>query len=88
MSRMTDPVLVVGVQWHSWAPEGKELFYRAPGDGFMSVEIETEPEFKPAKPKRLFVHGTGANNLMSYDVAPFLLPSFLERFSQLHPRVE
>jgi len=49
----------------------------------MSVEIETEPEFKPAKPKQLFVHGAGANNLMSYDVAPdgerFLMLEEVER---------
>jgi serine/threonine protein kinase len=36
-----------------WSPDGRELFYRS-GDSFISVEVETEPAFRPAKPKVLF----------------------------------
>ncbi len=36
-----------------WSPGGRELFYRN-GDATMAVEVETEPTFKPGKPKVLF----------------------------------
>ena len=36
-----------------WARSGKELFYRT-GDSMMSVDIETEPEFRPGRPVPLF----------------------------------
>jgi serine/threonine protein kinase len=36
-----------------WSPDGRELFYHS-GDAAMAVPVETEPDFKPGKPKILF----------------------------------
>ena len=36
-----------------WSPDGRELFYRS-GDVTMSVDVETDPVFKPGHPKILF----------------------------------
>jgi serine/threonine-protein kinase len=36
-----------------WSPDGRKLFYRN-GDAVMAVEVETNPTFKPDKPKELF----------------------------------
>jgi eukaryotic-like serine/threonine-protein kinase len=36
-----------------WSPDGRELFYRS-GDVTMSVDVETNPVFKPGHPKILF----------------------------------
>jgi hypothetical protein len=55
-----------------WSPDGRELFYRS-GDSIMSVEVETEPTFKPGKPKVLF-KGTyvseGALSGTLWDISP------------------
>ena len=37
----------------AWARSGRELFYRN-GDKMMAVDIVTEPEFRPTKPRLLF----------------------------------
>jgi hypothetical protein len=36
-----------------WSPDDRELFYRI-GDAAMAVAVETEPTFKPGKPRVLF----------------------------------
>ncbi len=36
-----------------WSPDGRELYYHI-GDAAMAVPVETEPVFKPGKPKVLF----------------------------------
>jgi serine/threonine protein kinase/Tol biopolymer transport system component len=56
-----------------WSPDGRELFYRG-GDATMAVAVETEPTFKPAKPKVLFkgtYFSTGAPiELTLWDISP------------------
>jgi hypothetical protein len=47
------PVSTDGGDSPLWSPDGREMFYRS-GDSFMAVEVETEPTFRPAKPKVLF----------------------------------
>src|SRR5262249_29262666 len=37
-----------------WRSDGKELFYVAPDNSIMSVDIKTEPEFEASLPKALF----------------------------------
>jgi serine/threonine protein kinase len=57
-----------------WSPHGRELFYRN-GDSVMAVPVETEPTFKPGKPKVLF-RGTyfsdniGQGVLPRWDISP------------------
>jgi Tol biopolymer transport system component len=57
-----------------WSPNGRELFYRN-GDSVMAVSVETEPTFKPGKPKMLF-RGTyfsdniGQAVLPRWDISP------------------
>jgi serine/threonine protein kinase len=56
-----------------WSPDGRELFYRN-GDSFMAVEVETDPAFRPAKPKVLFkgtYFSTGAPfDFTLWDISP------------------
>ena len=54
-----------------WAPDGRELFYRAPGGRVMAVPVQTETTFAPDNPEVLFEGnyfsgGSGRN----YDIAP------------------
>jgi serine/threonine protein kinase len=53
-----------------WSPDGREMFYRS-GDSFMAVDVETEPAFRPAKPKVLF-KGTyfSRNDFTLWDISP------------------
>ncbi len=37
-----------------WSPDGKELFYRAPGGGAMVVEITADPQLDVGSPQQLF----------------------------------
>jgi Tol biopolymer transport system component len=38
-----------------WSPDGREIFYLIGNtEGVMAVEVETEPTFKPGKPRLLF----------------------------------
>jgi Tol biopolymer transport system component len=53
----------------TWSPDGRTLFYRE-GLKWMSVAVETRPEFRAAAPKRMF-EGPYLNVPgVSYDVAP------------------
>jgi serine/threonine protein kinase len=54
-----------------WSPDGRELFYLS-GDSTMAVAVETEPMFKPEKPKVLF-RGTYIGLAVStsrWDISP------------------
>ena len=54
-----------------WAPNGQELFYRA-RNAMMVVALDTEPQFKAAKPRVLFtglIEEIGANMFAGYAVA-------------------
>jgi serine/threonine-protein kinase len=53
-----------------WSASGRELFYLN-GQSVMSVEVETEPEFRPGTPRLLF-EGSHKVGFISrqYDVAP------------------
>jgi hypothetical protein len=58
-----------------WAPNGKELFYIAPGGALMTVAVQTQGAvFAAGKPVRLFegpyFDGAGLNTVRHYDVTP------------------
>ena len=60
-----------------WRGDGRELFYVLGNDTMMSVEVETDSEFRAGKPKRLFaLLGMRGNFpeeapwLQQYDVSP------------------
>ena len=53
-----------------WSPDGRELFYRAPG-GMMRVPVETEPTFTAGDPEVLFeTQYYFARSRRTYDLAP------------------
>ena len=55
-----------------WSPDSRELFYRS-GDATMAVPVETEPNFKPGKPKVLFrgsYYDAGFQNSIYWDIDP------------------
>ena len=59
-----------------WAPDGRELFYLAPGRRLMAVPVETvqtEPSFAPGNAEEVFggyyVAGGGAFG-RTYDISP------------------
>ena len=56
-----------------WSANGRELFYRS-GDRMMAVEISTDGEFLPGKPRQLFekpyVRAGGGYVRAQYDVSP------------------
>jgi Tol biopolymer transport system component len=54
-----------------WNPTGKELFYRS-GDKMMAVEIATQPNFSPGKPRMLFEGRYELSPVLvnNYDVSP------------------
>jgi hypothetical protein len=55
----------------TWSSDGRELFYRNE-EQTMSVDILTEPEFTPMKPKVLFVgsYKPSSYYFRGFDVAP------------------
>ena len=55
-----------------WSPDGRELFYRGPGDGdLMAARIETEPGFSARTPEPLFgLSGYATGPGRQYDIAP------------------
>jgi serine/threonine-protein kinase len=68
-----------GVQ-PAWARSGREIFYRNEGNKMMAVTVETEPAFRPSKPRLLFEGqflggaGTIGNSKLGramYDIAPY-----------------
>ena len=51
-----------------WRGDGRELYYRALDGQLMSVEMETNPKFRPGKPQSLgFVGGTGTSSGLLWD---------------------
>ena len=59
----------------AWSPSGRELFYRAIGDGeaqLVSASVRTEPDFAVTARKALFPMGDilGSNPHANYDVSP------------------
>jgi Tol biopolymer transport system component len=53
-----------------WAPNGRELFYMAPGARLMSVPLETEAGFAPGRPTELFSGYFAGLPGPTYDVSP------------------
>lgn len=57
-----------------WAPDGREVFYKAPGGRLMAVPIRTEPSVVIGRPSKIFdgliVQEDEAGDMHSYDVAP------------------
>jgi dipeptidyl aminopeptidase/acylaminoacyl peptidase len=57
-----------------WSPEGREIFYRD-AESVISVAVETEPVFKPGKPKALFwkryaASAAGQTPTPMWDISP------------------
>ena len=54
-----------------WSPDGRELFYQAPGD-MMVAQIETEPTFRARTPERLLADSgwVSPRGGRHYDIAP------------------
>ena len=56
-----------------WAPDGRELFYLAPGRRLMAVGVQTEPSFAPGAAEEVFggyyAPGGGAV-ARTYDISP------------------
>ena len=73
-----------GGQQPLWSPDGRELFYRAPGGMMVVPVLDTEPAFRAGSPEVLFetqyyfdralrtydLHPDGQRFLMVQDVAP------------------
>jgi len=56
-----------------WSPDGRELFYLAPGARLMAIPVQTEPSFAPGNAEELFrgyLAGTGASIGRTYDISP------------------
>ncbi len=55
-----------------WAPDGRELFYLAPGTRLMAVGVQTEPSFAPGNAEEVFAFGgyfVGTPG-RTYDISP------------------
>ena len=55
-----------------WSPDSKELYYNSL-DSIMAVSVETEPTFKPEKPRRLFPNQYWGNFDIHPDGKKFLM---------------
>ena len=56
-----------------WAPDGRELFYLAPGARLMAVGVQTEPSFAPGNAEVVFEGGYYARSSpigRTYDISP------------------
>ena len=53
-----------------WRPDGKELFYVAPGGWLTAVPVRTQPVFEKGAPQRLFQVWSRRTNIAQYDVFP------------------
>ena len=53
-----------------WAPDGRELFYLAPGSRLMAVGVETKPGFTPGDAQELFGGYYARQGRRTYDVSP------------------
>jgi hypothetical protein len=53
-----------------WSPDGRQLFFRS-GSAFYAADVQTRPEFRAGKPRRLFELGleAGDSGLQNYDVS-------------------
>jgi serine/threonine-protein kinase len=72
----------------TWSSDGRELLYRN-GEQMMAVDIQTEPEFRPMKPKVLFVGSYKPSSYFfrGFDVAPdgrFLMAKRQETTTQVN----
>ena len=56
------PISIDGGVGPEWRSDGKELFYASPSGNFMSVTIETTPQFNPGPPRPLFAARIRNNN--------------------------
>jgi serine/threonine-protein kinase len=64
-----NPVSTDGGSGPLWSMDGKELFY-ARGHAMMAVEVNTEPAFSAATPRKLFEGKYAWERGLNYDVAP------------------
>ena len=56
-----------------WSPDGRELFYLAPGARLMAVGVQIEPSFAPGNAEELFggYHAPGGGSSgRTYDISP------------------
>jgi serine/threonine protein kinase/Tol biopolymer transport system component len=67
-----------------WSPSGRELFYRN-GDSYIAVEVETEPAFKPGKPKVLFKGTYSSSYFVSIELTPWDIHPDGKRFLMIKP---
>jgi Tol biopolymer transport system component len=61
------PISTGGGTTPRWRPDGKEIYYIAPGGKMMAVPVKLAPTFEPGVPAPLF--DTNATGTFSYDVA-------------------
>jgi len=61
-----------GGEYPQWGPNGRELFYVAPGDKLMAVNLKLAPDsVEPSAPRELFVlPAVEITNVSPYDAAP------------------
>jgi Tol biopolymer transport system component len=60
-----------GGQYPDWGTNGRELFYVAPGNKLMAVDLKLAPDsVEPSAPRELFVLPIIDNLLTPYDAAP------------------
>ena len=53
-----------------WAPDGRELFYLAPGARLMAVGVESEPSFAPGNAEEVFGGYYAGAAARTYDISP------------------
>jgi len=54
-----------------WAPDGRELFYLAPGASLMTVDVQTEPSVAYGNPEEVFAgRFSGGPFVRTYDISP------------------
>ena len=53
-----------------WAPDGRELFYLAPGARLMAVDVQTEPSFAPGNAEEVFAGYYAPAGGRPYDISP------------------
>ena len=60
-----------GGRYPEWAPNGREVFYVAPGNKLMAVNLKLGPDsIEPSAPRELFVLPTVETGVTPYDTAP------------------
>ena len=53
-----------------WAPDGRELFYMAPGAKLMTVDVQTEPTFAPGNAEEILGGYFVGEFERNYDISP------------------